>query len=187
MVMLSNPGTENPVNLEAAQMLTKDLCTEKYCKDFSRDRHRRKTAAPCYLNTRTSCSVRRTARPATHVLDQPKRSHLTVTAGPGVESLGILLKARFAIARSRHAPESQVPSSVSFSGEMTHLCSTPEELPTESQPEIGHVRETHETEEERKDEDSTYDYYTYDPWDKEVDNLIAWTNALDTDALDDQY
>ncbi|KFO23189.1 hypothetical protein H920_15354 [Fukomys damarensis] len=63
-----------------------------------------------------------------------------------VASLGIPQKATFAIARSRFARESRVPSSVSLSGEMNHLCPTPEEHPTESQPELDHVTETHETE-----------------------------------------
>lgn len=68
---------------------------------------------------------------------------------------------------------------------MNHLCPTPEEEhPTESHPELDHVTETHETEDVWKDEDSPYDYYTYDPG-EEVDELIAWTNALNADALDD--
>lgn len=61
---------------------------------------------------------------------------------------------------------------------------TVEGIPAESQPNVDHVTETHKPEDTWTDNDSVNDYHGYNSWEDEVDDLIAWTNTLDTDNLD---
>ncbi|XP_023574070.1 ubiquitin-conjugating enzyme E2 U [Octodon degus] len=94
-------------------------------------------------------------------------------------------KLKFAATRSRCARERRAPAMASPAGKRTHACPSPEELPPGSQPEAGHSPGTGDPEDDSSDEDLAYNYYKHNSWEDEVDDLVAWADALDTDALED--
>ncbi|XP_013369887.1 PREDICTED: ubiquitin-conjugating enzyme E2 U isoform X1 [Chinchilla lanigera] len=217
-VMLSNPVTENPVNLEAAQMLSQDeamyqiVLRRLFQRSLQLDDG--SVLLPKHAHELTSAENRTKARtgarpPKVISFDDYHKTWCGIATSKATESHRRPLledpdltgqyskwkemdlqypeewKSKFAATRSRGARERRAPASTIPSGERTHPCPTPVELPTESQPEIDDLTETPELEEEWMDEVSAYDDDRYNSWEYEVDDLVAWANTLSTDALED--
>ncbi|XP_023417053.1 ubiquitin-conjugating enzyme E2 U isoform X3 [Cavia porcellus] len=216
--MLSNPVMENPVNLEAAQMLNEDpyvyqivlqrlfqrslppadsypvfptysqelVSTEDRTQDHANARPSKVISFDDYYKTwcriATSKTMEDHRRP---LLEDPDVTGQYSKWKAKDLRCSKEWKSKFAATRSRDARERKAPASTRPWGDGTHLYPTPVEgIPAESQPNVDHVTETHKPEDTWTDNDSVNDYHGYNSWEDEVDDLIAWTNTLDTDNLD---
>ncbi|XP_030891290.1 ubiquitin-conjugating enzyme E2 U isoform X3 [Leptonychotes weddellii] len=159
-VMLSNPVLENPVNLEAAQMLIKDESLYKQ-------------------------EVRRLLNQPTQLLEDPnfvveyykwKKAELK---HPKEWNL------KYAASMARLARESRRPSKVNYPTERFHLCPTPIQNFADSQTEMDIVMKTGRTKERWRSVALPDDDNANESWEEEAEDLVAWTNTLDIDVLED--
>nr|XP_035926345.1 ubiquitin-conjugating enzyme E2 U isoform X4 [Halichoerus grypus] len=159
-VMLSNPVLENPVNLEAAQMLIKDESLYKQ-------------------------EVLRLFNQPTQLLEDPnfvvgyykwKKAELK---HPKEWNL------KYAASMARLARESRRPSKVNYPTERFHLCPTPIQNFADSQTEMDIVMKTGRTKERWRSVALPDDDNANESWEEEAEDLVAWTNTLDIDVLED--
>ncbi|KAB0394163.1 hypothetical protein E2I00_014388 [Balaenoptera physalus] len=92
---------------------------------------------------------------------------------------------RYAAAMARIARENKKPHKTNYPTERSYLCTTPVHTFPDSQTETDIVTKTDETKERWKRKVLPDDVSTNEPWEEEVEDLVAWTNTLDTDALED--
>ncbi|XP_020953427.1 ubiquitin-conjugating enzyme E2 U isoform X2 [Sus scrofa] len=148
-VMLSNPVLENPVNLEAAQILMKD-------------------------ETLYRLIILRLSRQALKLNNDSSESH---------KEPDKLI--RYATALARIARENKRPHKSNYPTERSYLCTTPIPTSPDSQTETDTVTGADKTKERWKRKVLPDDVSVNEPWEEEVEDLVAWTNTLDTDALED--
>ncbi|XP_073644805.1 ubiquitin-conjugating enzyme E2 U isoform X4 [Tursiops truncatus] len=92
---------------------------------------------------------------------------------------------KYAAAMARIARENKKPHKTSYPTERSYLCTTPVQTFPDSQTETDIVTKTDETKERWKRKVLPVDVSINEPWEEEVEDLVAWTNTLDTDALED--
>ncbi|XP_008263348.2 ubiquitin-conjugating enzyme E2 U isoform X2 [Oryctolagus cuniculus] len=149
-VMLSNPGLEQPVNLEAAQMLIENESV--YRTLLQRLFHK-------------SCESKDDGQ------ELPKDSQKL---------------SRYAATKARFARETRMHGHVSPSTKRMHrLPTTIDDAYPESQTNSD-VTDSNEKEAGWKSEASSFNSDTEEDWEEEVDDLVAWTNTLNTEALEEQ-
>ncbi|XP_073935985.1 ubiquitin-conjugating enzyme E2 U [Castor canadensis] len=201
-VMLSNPMLENPVNLKAAQMLVKDeskykriieaLFLPSKLSDDSLElseepytfiRKIRTISFNDYYKTWSEIATSKaTEHDRTPLLESP---HFI---GQYYKWKKIELqypkewKLKYAVVKARTARERKMSPIAKYSIKKMPLCPTPNEVSTESQSEIHSDSESYET--QRTNEISSYDEESDESWEEEVQDLVAWTKALDVDILE---
>ncbi|XP_053448180.1 ubiquitin-conjugating enzyme E2 U isoform X2 [Nycticebus coucang] len=155
-VMLSNPVLENPVNLEAAQILMKDESMYRtiILKLFNK---------PLQLLEDPNF---------TGQYHQWKKMDLRC---PKEWNL------KFAAIKSGFARKNRMPHKVSHSREKIRLCPTPDNISPEPQIEINIATEISKTEGGWKSKDPFHG----SDWEEEVEDLVAWTSSLNMDTLED--
>uniref|UniRef100_A0A8C0CE32 Ubiquitin conjugating enzyme E2 U n=1 Tax=Balaenoptera musculus TaxID=9771 RepID=A0A8C0CE32_BALMU len=199
-VMLSNPVLENPVNLEAAHILIKDETL--YRQIILRLFHQPLQCKKClhivicqsiksvsfndYYKTWSGIATSKaTEYYRTPLLEDPdftgeyykwKKNELRRPKEWGL---------KYAAAMARIARENKKPHKTSYPTERSYLCTTPVHTFPDSQTETDIVTKTDETKERWKRKVLPDDVSTNEPWEEEVEDLVAWTNTLDTDALED--
>ncbi|XP_029803886.1 ubiquitin-conjugating enzyme E2 U isoform X3 [Suricata suricatta] len=206
-VMLSNPVVENPVNLEAAQMLIKDeslykqtvlrLCSQpSQLRDDSPeplkdpDKFIRSTKAISFndyyktwsgiaTSNATGC-YRSPLFEDPHFIGKYYKWKKPELKHPREWNL------KYTAAMARLARESRRPYTANYLPESVHSCPTPIQHFPDSQPEIDMVVKTDRTKERWKRAILRDDGDTNESWEEQVEDLVAWTNTLDTNVLDDQ-
>ncbi|XP_058393018.1 ubiquitin-conjugating enzyme E2 U isoform X1 [Diceros bicornis minor] len=205
-VMLSNPVLENPVNLEAAQMLIKDESMYSLIvvrlfhqpiqlKDGSSelpkdpDKVIRSMKAVSFNDYYKTWSGIATSKATDHyrtpLLKDPdfvgeynkwKKMELKHPKEWNLKCAAVV---------ARLARENKRPYKASYPTGRTHLCPAPIQIFPDSQTEADILIGTDETEEGWKCESSPDDDNTNESWEKEVEDLVAWTNTLNTNTLED--
>ncbi|XP_023441918.2 ubiquitin-conjugating enzyme E2 U isoform X1 [Dasypus novemcinctus] len=205
-VMLSNPVVENPVNLEAAELLIKDenlyktvvlrlfqqpLQLKDDSSELPKDQHtftRSIKAIPFNDYYKTWFGIATSKATEYHrapLLKDPnfmrsynkwKRIDLKY---PKEWSL------KFAASVSRLNRESNRPQKAKQQEETFYLCPTPDQTSLESPAETDFVTKIDTTEESSKHQTSPECEDFDSSWEEEVDNLVAWVNNLDTNILED--
>uniref|UniRef100_A0A452QZI5 Ubiquitin conjugating enzyme E2 U n=1 Tax=Ursus americanus TaxID=9643 RepID=A0A452QZI5_URSAM len=206
-VMLSNPALENPVNLEAAQMLIKDESlykqvvlglfnqpsqSKKYnSPEFPKDPDKltRSTKAISFNDYYKTWSGIATSKATEYyrspLLEDPnfiveyykwKKAELK---HPKEWNL------KYAVTMTRLARESRRPSKANYPTERLHLCPTPIQNFADSQTEMNIVMKTDRTKERRRSITLPDGDKVNESWEEEVEDLVAWTNTLDTDVLEE--
>ncbi|KAM9106687.1 ubiquitin-conjugating enzyme E2 U [Megaptera novaeangliae] len=205
-VMLSNPVLENPVNLEAAHILIKDETLYRQIilrlfhqplqsKDDSfespkePDKFNRSIKSVSFNDYYKTWSGIATSKATdyyrTPLLEDPnftgeyykwKKNELRRPKEWGL---------KYAAAMARIARENKKPHKSNYPTERSYLCTTPVHTFPDSQTETDIVTKTDETKERWKRKVLPDDVSTNEPWEEEVEDLVAWTNTLDTDALED--
>nr|XP_044605302.1 ubiquitin-conjugating enzyme E2 U isoform X3 [Equus asinus] len=92
---------------------------------------------------------------------------------------------KYAAARARLARENRGPYRANYPTQRSHLCPTPVQLLPDSQTETDSLTKSDETEEGWKNEALLDANNTNESWEDEVEDLVAWTNTLDANALED--
>ncbi|XP_020953434.1 ubiquitin-conjugating enzyme E2 U isoform X8 [Sus scrofa] len=92
---------------------------------------------------------------------------------------------RYATALARIARENKRPHKSNYPTERSYLCTTPIPTSPDSQTETDTVTGADKTKERWKRKVLPDDVSVNEPWEEEVEDLVAWTNTLDTDALED--
>ncbi|XP_057166585.1 ubiquitin-conjugating enzyme E2 U [Ursus arctos] len=205
-VMLSNPALENPVNLEAAQMLIKDESLYKQVvlglfnqpsqmtdnsPEFPKDPDKltRSTKAISFNDYYKTWSGIATSKATEYyrspLLEDPnfiveyykwKKAELK---HPKEWNL------KYAVTMARLARESRRPSKANYPTERLHLCPTPIQNFADSQTEMNIVMKTDRTKERRRSITLPDGDKVNESWEEEVEDLVAWTNTLDTDVLEE--
>ncbi|XP_006748286.1 ubiquitin-conjugating enzyme E2 U-like [Leptonychotes weddellii] len=205
-VMLSNPVLENPVNLEAAQMLIKDESLYKQevrrllnqptqlrnnSPEFPKDPDKliRSTKAISFNDYYKTWSGIATSKATEYyrspLLEDPnfvveyykwKKAELK---HPKEWNL------KYAASMARLARESRRPSKVNYPTERFHLCPTPIQNFADSQTEMDIVMKTGRTKERWRSVALPDDDNANESWEEEAEDLVAWTNTLDIDVLED--
>ncbi|XP_058993159.1 ubiquitin-conjugating enzyme E2 U isoform X2 [Mustela lutreola] len=160
-VMLSNPELENPVNLEAAQMLIEDesLYKQVVLRLFNQ---------PSQLLEDPNFIVEYYKWKKAE-LKHPKEWNL-----------------KYAATVARLARESRrKPSRAKYLTERVQLCPTPIQNFADSQTEMAIVMKTGRTKERWRSVALPDDFSANEPWEEEVEDLVTWTYTLDTDILED--
>ncbi|XP_070324139.1 ubiquitin-conjugating enzyme E2 U isoform X2 [Odocoileus virginianus] len=157
-VMLSNPVLENPVNLEAAHILMKDETLYRLI------------------------ILRLFHQPLPFLKDLNfikqyynwKKDDLRHTKEWSL---------RYIAAISRIARENINIQKVNYQTRRSYICVPPIQTSPDSQTETDTVTKKDQKKEwwKRKSVEVSIN----EPWENEVDDLVAWTNSLDTDALED--
>uniref|UniRef100_A0A8D0WZN6 Ubiquitin-conjugating enzyme E2 U n=1 Tax=Sus scrofa TaxID=9823 RepID=A0A8D0WZN6_PIG len=196
-VMLSNPVLENPVNLEAAQILMKDetlyrliiLRLSRQALKCKKCLSIKSVSFNDYFKTWSEIATSKaTECYRTPLLDDPdfigeyykwKKNEIR---HPKEWHL------KYATALARIARENKRPHKSNYPTERSYLCTTPSILiPTspDSQTETDTVTGADKTKERWKRKVLPDDVSINETWEEEVEDLVAWTNTLDTDALED--
>nr|XP_035926344.1 ubiquitin-conjugating enzyme E2 U isoform X3 [Halichoerus grypus] len=219
-VMLSNPVLENPVNLEAAQMLIKDESLYKqevlrlfnqptqYCYDqdlqynlnksvrnnspeFPKDPDKliRSTKAISFNDYYKTWSGIATSK-ATEYYRSPLLEDPNFVVGYYKWKKAELKhpkewNLKYAASMARLARESRRPSKVNYPTERFHLCPTPIQNFADSQTEMDIVMKTGRTKERWRSVALPDDDNANESWEEEAEDLVAWTNTLDIDVLED--
>nr|XP_037856864.1 ubiquitin-conjugating enzyme E2 U isoform X3 [Chlorocebus sabaeus] len=159
-VMLSNPVLENPVNLEAARILTKDESLYRtILKLFNRPLQMLKD--PNFIGQYYKWKKMD--------LQHHKEWNL-----------------KYSVIKCWLARKNRMPHEVRHSMEGIKLCPTQNEIFLESPTAINSVTNIYETEEEGwKSDTSLYENDTDEPWEEEVEDLISWINTLNINTLED--
>ncbi|XP_072586821.1 ubiquitin-conjugating enzyme E2 U isoform X3 [Vulpes vulpes] len=159
-VMLSNPVLENPVNLEAARMLIKD---ESLYKQI----------------------VLRLFSQPIQLLEDPN------FIGEYYKQKKVELKhtkewnLKYAAAVAGLARESRRLSKANYPTERNQLCPTPIENFADTQTEMDSVMKTGRTNERWKSVALPDGGNESESWEEEVEDLVTWTNTLNTNILED--
>ncbi|XP_008591719.1 PREDICTED: ubiquitin-conjugating enzyme E2 U, partial [Galeopterus variegatus] len=209
-VMLSNPVLENPVNLDAARILMSDesmykLLVLKLCNgslqlednslQLTKDPHKFIKAIKVvsfndYYKTWSGIATSKaTEYYRTPLLEDPnfigqyykwKKMDLQY---PKEWNL------KYAAMKSRFARENRMPHKVTHSIKRIHLCPTlfptTDEISPEQETAKDIVAKIYESEEEWESESSFYDDLS-EPWEEEVESLVAWTSSLNMNTLEDE-
>uniref|UniRef100_A0A8C6R6E9 Uncharacterized protein n=1 Tax=Nannospalax galili TaxID=1026970 RepID=A0A8C6R6E9_NANGA len=203
--VLLSPSLENPMNLEAAQLLIKDesmyrTVVQKLLQEsaqighgsleLSEDIHTRiriiKTISfNDYYKTWSGIATTKTTEHSRNsLLKDPnfmgqyykwKRCNLQHPRQ---------WKLKFGVAKCRFTRGNRLPHPGIHFGERTFTCPSPMDASFES--EIETDAGICEAMQEWKNEHSPETIGSDESWENEVDNLVAWTNALDIDSLDNQ-
>nr|XP_025727680.1 ubiquitin-conjugating enzyme E2 U isoform X2 [Callorhinus ursinus] len=201
-VMLSNPVLENPVNLEAAQMLIKDESLYKQevlrlfnqptqlrnnSPEFPKDQDKliRSTKAISFNDYYKTWSGIATSKATEYyrspLLEDPnfvveyykwKKAELQ---HPKEWNL------KYAATMARLARESRRPSKVNYPTERFHRCPTPIQNFADSQTEMDIVMKKERWRSVALPDDDNAN----ESWEEEAEDLVAWTNTLDIDVLED--
>nr|XP_019586598.1 PREDICTED: ubiquitin-conjugating enzyme E2 U isoform X1 [Rhinolophus sinicus] len=198
-VMLSNPVLNNPVNLEAARMLTEDETKYKLiirrlfheslqlAKDDSskspEDSHKFvrsiKVSFDDYYKTWSEIATSKAAECyRTPLLEDPNFIEEYYKWKKRELQHPKEWNFKYAAIKARHARENNRPYKARYQTGRLHPCPTPN-----SQIETDIVTKMNETEEVGKSDGDDGD--AHESWEEEVEGLVAWTNTLDTDTLDD--
>ncbi|KAM5265689.1 ubiquitin-conjugating enzyme E2 U isoform 2-T2 [Hipposideros larvatus] len=198
-VMLSNPVLKNPVNLEAARVLIEDETTYKLIvrrlfheplqlkddtfkssEDTDKFIRSIKVSFDDYYKTWSEIATSKAAELyRTPLLEDPN------FIGKYYKWKKMELKhpkewnLKYAATKARHARENKKPYKTHYQTKRIHLCPTPN-----SQVETDIAAKTDETEEWGKSDDDD-DGHANESWEEEVEGLVAWTNTLDTNTLED--
>ncbi|XP_039694421.1 ubiquitin-conjugating enzyme E2 U isoform X2 [Pteropus medius] len=194
-VMLSNPVLKNPVNLEAAQILIKD--ESMYRQIVLRLFHK-----PLQLKDDSSESSKDTDKSIRSIKisfdDYYKTWSEIATSKPTEYHRNSVFKdpnfigqyykwkkmelkhskewhLKYPAAVAQYARENKRPYKANYQTERIRLCSTPN-----SQIETDTITKTDDSEEWKSDYENINE-----PWEEEVEDLVAWTNTLNTDTLED--
>nr|XP_051713638.1 ubiquitin-conjugating enzyme E2 U isoform X2 [Oryctolagus cuniculus] len=206
-VMLSNPGLEQPVNLEAAQMLIENESVyrtllqrlfHKSCesKDDGQElpKDSQKLSRPIktisfyeYHKTWSGIATSKASEfYKTPLLKDPE------FLGQYYKWKKIDLqypkewKLKYAATKARFSRETRMHGHVSPSTKRMHrLPTTIDDAYPESQTNSD-VTDSNEKEAGWKSEASSFNSDTEEDWEEEVDDLVAWTNTLNTEALEEQ-
>ncbi|XP_036034463.1 ubiquitin-conjugating enzyme E2 U [Onychomys torridus] len=202
-MLLSKPRLENPVNLEAAQLLINNepMYRTILHKLFQQESQERESSLGLYEKPQQSFRVVRTISfndyyktwseiattrtaelPKTPIFGDPnfteryykwKGQHL-----PHHKQW----KLKFEVIKWRFARENKSPESSShhFIQRMV-VTPSPTELSYDS---VESESEYYDLQEEWQNENWPEESESDESWEEEVDKLVAWTNALDTDSLD---
>lgn len=92
-----------------------------------------------------------------------------------IETYSISQKFKYPAAVAQYARENKRPYKANYQTERIRLCSTPN-----SQIETDTITKTDDSEEWKSDYENINE-----PWEEEVEDLVAWTNTLNTDTLED--
>nr|XP_012622582.1 ubiquitin-conjugating enzyme E2 U isoform X2 [Microcebus murinus] len=203
-VMLSNPVPENPVNFEAAQILMKDkslyrTITLKLFKEPSQSKddsqnlpeEPQKGTGPVktisfndYYKTWSEIATSKaTEFDRTPLLEDPNFIGQYYKWRKMDLQYPKEWKLRFGALKSRFARKDGMPHRASHSTERGHLCPTPDDISSEPQTAISIITGAYETEEELESDTTSSD--NNESWEEEVDSLVAWTSALNTETLED--
>ncbi|XP_032152638.1 ubiquitin-conjugating enzyme E2 U [Sapajus apella] len=209
-VMLSNPVPENPVNLEAARILTESECLYRaILKVFSRplqmkddsqklpkDPHKPMRSikgvlfSDYYQTWSGIATSTATEYYRTPLLKDPK------FIGQYYKWKKMDLQhhkewnLKYAVIKCQLARKNRMPQEVSHFVEGIKLCPILDEIFLESPTAINSIRDIYEMEEEEWKNDyslyaSQYENDTDEPREEEVEDLISWTNTLNTNTLED--
>ncbi|XP_043431110.1 LOW QUALITY PROTEIN: ubiquitin-conjugating enzyme E2 U [Prionailurus bengalensis] len=205
-VMLSNPVLENPVNLEAAQMLIKDesLYKQIVLRFFNQpsqlrddrpeslkdpDKFIRSTKAVSFNDYYKTWSGIATSKATEYYRSPlPEDPHFI---GEYHKWKKLKLKhprewnLKYVAAMARLARESRRPHKANYPTKSVHLCPTPIQNFPDAQPEIDIIMKTDRTKERWKSVILPDDVNTNESWEEEVEDLVTWTNTLDINVLDD--
>nr|XP_039330132.1 ubiquitin-conjugating enzyme E2 U isoform X3 [Saimiri boliviensis boliviensis] len=164
-VMLSNPVPENPVNLEAARILTESECLYRaILKLFSRPLQMLKD--PKFIGQYYKWKKMD--------LQHHKEWNL-----------------KYAVIKCQLARKNRMPQEVNHLMEGIKLCPILDEIFLESPTATNGITDTYEMEEEEEWKNdyslyaSLYENDTDEPREEEVEDLISWTNTLNTNTLED--
>uniref|UniRef100_G1RYN6 Ubiquitin-conjugating enzyme E2 U n=1 Tax=Nomascus leucogenys TaxID=61853 RepID=G1RYN6_NOMLE len=207
-VVLSNPVPENPVNLEAARILVKDESLYRtILKLFNRPLQSKKCLLlsgelpkdphKCIRPIKTSFSdyYQTWSRIATSKATEYYRAPLLKDP----DFIGQYYKwkkmdlqhhkewnLKYSVIKCWLARKNGMPHEVNHSMEEMKLCPTLNEIFLESPTAINSITDIYETEEEGwKSDTSLYENDTDEPREEEVEDLISWTNTLNTNTLED--
>ncbi|KAF0879697.1 UBE2U enzyme, partial [Crocuta crocuta] len=205
-VMLSNPVLENPVNLEAAQMLIKDESLYKQIvlrlfsqpsqlRDDSReslkdpDKFIRSTKAISFNDYYRTWSGIATSKATgyyrnplfedPHFIEEYYKWKKLELKHPREWNL------KYTAAMARLARESRRPYTANYLPESDLVCQTPIQYFPDSQAEINMATKTDRTEEKWESAILPDDGDMNESWEEQVEDLVTWTNTLDTKVLDD--
>nr|XP_044605306.1 ubiquitin-conjugating enzyme E2 U isoform X7 [Equus asinus] len=221
-VMLSNPVLENPVNLEAAQILIKNehMYSLIVLRLFDQpvqlkddypelrkdpDKFIRSIKVVSFDDYYKTWSGIATSKPTDYYRTPCKMICLILTRKPRprevFEDQNFIAKyykwkkmelkhpkewsLKYAAARARLARENRGPYRANYPTQRSHLCPTPVQLLPDSQTETDSLTKSDETEEGWKNEALLDANNTNESWEDEVEDLVAWTNTLDANALED--
>ncbi|XP_017397026.1 ubiquitin-conjugating enzyme E2 U [Cebus imitator] len=209
-VMLSNPVPENPVNLEAARILTESECLYRaILKVFSRplqmkDDSQKLPEGPhkpmrSIKGVLFSDYYQTWSGIATSTATEYYRTPLL----KGPKFIGQYYKwkkmdlqhhkewnLKYAVIKCQLARKNRMPQEVNHFMEGIKLCPILDEIFLESPIAINSIRDIYEMEEEEWKNDyslyaSQYENDTDEPREEEVEDLISWTNTLNTNTLED--
>nr|XP_039330131.1 ubiquitin-conjugating enzyme E2 U isoform X2 [Saimiri boliviensis boliviensis] len=210
-VMLSNPVPENPVNLEAARILTESECLYRaILKLFSRplqmkddsqqlpkDPHKRMRSikrvlfSDYYQIWSEIATSAATEYYRTPLLKDPK------FIGQYYKWKKMDLQhhkewnLKYAVIKCQLARKNRMPQEVNHLMEGIKLCPILDEIFLESPTATNGITDTYEMEEEEEWKNdyslyaSLYENDTDEPREEEVEDLISWTNTLNTNTLED--
>ncbi|XP_025839023.2 ubiquitin-conjugating enzyme E2 U isoform X2 [Vulpes vulpes] len=205
-VMLSNPVLENPVNLEAARMLIKDesLYKQIVLRLFSQpiqlrenslefpkdpDKLTRSIKAVSFNDYYKTWSGIATSKATEHyrssLLEDPN------FIGEYYKQKKVELKhtkewnLKYAAAVAGLARESRRLSKANYPTERNQLCPTPIENFADTQTEMDSVMKTGRTNERWKSVALPDGGNESESWEEEVEDLVTWTNTLNTNILED--
>nr|XP_008999643.2 ubiquitin-conjugating enzyme E2 U isoform X1 [Callithrix jacchus] len=209
-VMLSNPVPENAVNLEAARILTESECLYRaILKLFSRplqmkddsqklpkDPNKRMRSikgvlfSDYYQIWSGIATSRATEHYRTPLLKDPK------FIGRYYKWKKMDLQhhkewnLKYAVIKCQLARKNRMPQEVNHLMEGIKLCPILDEIFLESPTAINSITDIYEMEEEERKNDSSlyaslYEDDTDEPREEEVEDLISWTNTLNTNTLED--
>eukprot|EP00071_Canis_lupus_P040871 XP_022274428.1 ubiquitin-conjugating enzyme E2 U isoform X3 [Canis lupus familiaris] len=206
LVMLSNPVLENPVNLEAAQMLIKDESLYKQIVlrlfsqpiqlrenslEFPKDPHKltRSIKAVSFNDYYKTWSGIATSKATEYyrssLLEDPN------FIGEYYKQKKVELKhtkewnLKYAAAVAGLARESRRLSKANYPTERNQLCPTPIEIFADTQTEMDSVMKTGRTKERWKSVALPDGGNESESWEEEVEDLVTWTNTLNTNILED--
>ncbi|XP_023391995.1 ubiquitin-conjugating enzyme E2 U [Pteropus vampyrus] len=192
-VMLSNPVLKNPVNLEAAQILIKDesmyrqIVLRLFHKplqldndsnaDMSSGGKKFKSIKISFDDYYKTWSEIATSKPTEYHRNSAMTKSLTFGDGLDLKRLfpPLLSNQGYPAAVAQYARENKRPYKANYQTERIRLCSTPN-----SQIETDTITKTDDSEEWKSDYENINE-----PWEEEVEDLVAWTNTLNTDTLED--
>uniref|UniRef100_A0A2K5EGZ1 Ubiquitin-conjugating enzyme E2 U n=1 Tax=Aotus nancymaae TaxID=37293 RepID=A0A2K5EGZ1_AOTNA len=195
-VMLSNPVPENPVNLEAARILTESECLYRaILKLFSRPLQSKESVKGVLFSdyyqiwsgiaTSTATEYYRTP-----LLKDPKFTGQYCKWKKMDLQHHKEWNLKYAVIKCQLARKNRMPQAVNHLMEGIKLCPILDEIFLESPTAINSIKDIYEMEEEEWKNDcslyaSLHENDTDEPREEEVEDLISWTNTLDTNALED--
>ncbi|XP_006147595.1 ubiquitin-conjugating enzyme E2 U [Tupaia chinensis] len=203
-VMLSNPELENPVNFEAAQKLIEDesMHTTKKQRRFhgplqsqydslelpeDSQEFIKSIKTVSFIDYYETWSNIATSKATEYYRTPLLKNPDFLTRYYKWRKIDLQFpkewNLKYAAIKSRFSKENRIPHTVSHLVGR-YLCPTPDEVSSESQPGIDIVPKIYETE-RWKNGDSLYENDSYEPWEEEVEDLVAWTSTLNTDTLED--
>nr|XP_001499694.4 ubiquitin-conjugating enzyme E2 U isoform X2 [Equus caballus] len=205
-VMLSNPVLENPVNLEAAQILIKNehmyslivlrlFGQPVQLKDDNPELHKdpdkfiRSIKVVSFDDYYKTWSGIATSKPTDYYRTPLFEDQNFIAKYYKWKKMELKhpkeWSLKYAAARARLARENRGPYRANYPTQRSHLCPTPVQFLPDSQTETDSLTKSDETEEGWKNEALLDANNTNESWEDEVEDLVAWTSTLDANALED--